>query len=141
MLLAGALPESPPAAAAPADSSPANVAALRALFAERLLAEDPGGLTLRARAGGRETSLRLDWDVPGRVIVLRIALPGDPPTDAVRTAVALSTLNDAIPHGTFVMAAGHIAFRSHVFLDAGGNAPLDTVAFAALLCEEAAEAL
>lgn len=129
------------AATAPADRSPANAAALRELFAERLVAEDQGGLTLSARAGERETSLRLDWDAPGRVIVLRIVLPGDPPADSIQTAIALSTLNNSIPHGTFVMDEGRLAFRSHVFLDAGGDAPLETVAFAVRICEEAAEAL
>jgi hypothetical protein len=134
-------PAPPAAPAALAGQSPANAAELRALFADRLVAEDQRGLTLTARVGERETTLRLDWDVPGRVLVLRIVLPGEPLADAVRTAVALSTLNNAIPYGTFVMDGGRLAFRSHVFLDADGNVPLATVAFAVRICEEAAEAL
>ncbi len=56
-------------------------------------------------------------------------------------AVALSTLNNALPHGAFVLDDGRLAFRSHVFLDAEGNAPIETVAYALRVCEEAAEVL
>jgi hypothetical protein len=59
----------------------------------------------------------------------------------VSAAVALSTLNNALPHGAFVLDDGRLAFRSHVFLDAEGNAPIETVAYALRVCEEAAEVL
>jgi hypothetical protein len=122
-------------------AAPANAAALRARFADRLASTDAGGLTLSARVGERQTTLRLEWDTDARVIVLRIALPADPPGDAVSAAVALSTLNNALPQGAFVLDEGRLAFRSHVFLDAEGNAPLEVVAFAVRVCEQAAEAL
>ena len=145
---ASAAPVAPAAApavarppAAPPRAAPANVAALRAHFADRLVGSDDAGLTLSARVSGRETKLRLAWDTDARVLVLRIALPGDPPEDEVGAAVALSTLNNALPQGAFVLDEGRIAFRSHVFLDAAGNAPIETVAFAAKVCEQAAEAL
>lgn len=134
----------PPAArppAAPPRAAPANVAALRAHFADRLVGSDDAGLTLSARVSGRETKLRLTWDTDARVLVLRIVLPGDPPADEVGAAVALSTLNNALPQGAFVLDEGRIAFRSHVFLDAAGAVPIETVAFAARVCEQAAEAL
>lgn len=139
-----AAPLAPAAArppAAPPRAAPANVAAVRACFADRLVGSDDAGLTLSARVSGRETKLRLAWDTDARVLVLRIALPGDPPADEVGAAVALSTLNNALPQGAFVLDEGRIAFRSHVFLDAAGNVPIETVAFAAKVCEQAAEAL
>jgi hypothetical protein len=120
---------------------PANLAALRARFASRLEAEDDGGLTLAAKVGGKATKLRLAWDLGARVLVIRIALPADPPKDEVGAAIALSTLNNALPHGAFVLDEGRLAFRSHVFLDEGGGAPVDTVAYAVRVCEQAAEAL
>ncbi|MBK8257707.1 MAG: hypothetical protein IPK82_34190 [Polyangiaceae bacterium] len=120
---------------------PINADAIRAMVVDRFVSEDDGGLTIRAEVGTKTTTLRLDWDRPGRVIVLKIALVGERPTDDVRTAVALSTLNNAIPHGTFVVDGGHLAFRSHVFLDSEGMAPLETLAFAIRICEEAAEAV
>jgi hypothetical protein len=131
---AGATASSPRAA-------PSNAAALRARFADRLVASDEGGLTLSARVGGHDTSLRLAWDTEARILVLRIALPGDGPKDEVGAAVALSTLNNALPHGAFVLDQGRIAFRSHVFLDADRNAPVETVAFAVRVCEQAAATL
>jgi hypothetical protein len=139
-------PEPAPAEQAPdapvrTPRHPANAGALRSLFADRLLSEDASGITVTAHVQGRDTTLRIEWDAEARTIVLRIMVPGAPPADAVRTAVALSTLNNAIPYGTFVMEGAKVAFRSHVFLDADSNAPLEIVAFAARTCEEAAEAL
>lgn len=141
-----------PPAAAPPRAAPVEVAAtprgaltnaglLRARFADRLVSADEGGLTLTARVGGRDTTLRLAWDTEARVLVLRIALPADPPEDEVSASIALSTLNNALPHGAFVLDEGRLAFRTHVFLDAEGNAPIEAVAFAAGLCEQAADAL
>lgn len=120
---------------------PTNVADLRAIVADRWVSEDEHGLTLTAHVEGRETTLRLEWDAAQRVLVVRIALPGSPPADPVRTAVALSTLNNALPHGAFVADGEHLAFRSHVFLDADGSVPLETVVFAIRTCQEAAEAM
>jgi hypothetical protein len=134
-------PAEPTAEAAPAARPPANVAAIRAHFGARVLAADAEGMTLKARVGARDTTLRLAWDGDARVLVLRVAIPADPPKDEVGAAVALSTLNNALPHGAFVLEGGRIAFRSHVFLDVAGNAPLETLAFAARVCEQAAEAL
>ena len=121
--------------------APTNVADLRAIVADRWVSEDEHGLTLTAHVEGRETTLRLEWDAAQRVLVVRIALPGSPPADPVRTAVALSTLNNALPHGAFVADGEHLAFRSHVFLDADGSVPLETVVFAIRTCQEAAEAM
>lgn len=135
-----AAPAEEPAAAKPR-TAPANAAALRARFADRVAASDAGGITLRAHVGGRETTLRMAWDTDARVLVIRIALPADPPKDEIGAAVALSTLNNALPHGAFVLDEGRLAFRSHVFLDADGNAPIETVVFAVRVCEQAAEAL
>ncbi len=120
---------------------PTNVADLRAIVADRWVSEDEHGLTLTAHVEGRETTLRLEWDAAQRVLVVRIALPGSPPADPVRTAVALSTLNNALPHGAFIADGEHLAFRSHVFLDADGSVPLETVVFAIRTCQEAAEAM
>jgi len=135
--------EEPKAAAGASARRPLpNALMLRARFADRLVAADEGGMTLKARVGGQETTLRIAWDTEARVLVLRIALPADPPKDEVGAAVALSTLNNALPHGAFVLdEEGRLAFRSHVFLDADGNAPVETVAYAARVCEQAAEAL
>lgn len=120
---------------------PKNVADLRAIVADRWVSEDEQGLTLTAHVEGRETTLRLEWDAAQRVLVVRIALPGSPPADPVRTAIALSTLNNALPHGAFIADGEHLAFRSHVFLDADGSVPLETVVFAIRTCQEAAEAM
>lgn len=138
---APAAPKVVAAAPAAAPRAPRNVKALRAELAARLKGEDACGLTLAASVGGRATTLRLEWDVEARVLVLRLSLPSDPPADEVGAAVALSTLNNALPHGAFVLDHGRITFRSHVFLDAGGDAPIETVVFATRVCELAAEAL
>lgn len=131
----------PVTSGAPAVKSPTNIADLRAIVVDRLVSEDARGLTLTAHVEGRETTLRLEWDADQRVLAVRITLPGSPPADAVRTAVALSTLNNALPHGAFIAEGDHLAFRSHVFLDEAGNAPLETVVFAIRTCQEAAEAM
>lgn len=132
-----------PAEPAPAASArpPANLEAIRAHFKARIISADAEGLTLKARVGPHDTTMRLAWDTDARVVVLRVAIPADPPKDEVGASVALSTLNNALPHGAFVLEAGRLAFRSHVFLDAAGNAPIETLAFAAQVCEQAAEAL
>lgn len=129
-----------PKAAAPRPALK-NAGELKSRFADRLVSADESGLTLAASVGGHETTLRIAWDTEARVLVLKIALPADPPKDEVGAAVALSTLNNALPQGAFVLDEGRLAFRSHVFLDAEGNAPIDTVVFAARVCEQAAEAL
>jgi hypothetical protein len=129
------------AAAEPPRGAAVSAAALRAHFGDRVVAAAEDGLTLSARVGKRETKLRIAWDTDARVLVLRIALPADPPKDEVSAAVALSTLNNALPHGAFVLDDGRLAFRSHVFLDADGNAPIETIAFAVRMCEEAADSL
>jgi len=125
----------------PEPKSPGNVAEIRALVADRVVSEDARGITLSARVDEHDTTLRLEWDAAQRVMVLRIALPGSPPADPVRTAVALSTLNNALPHGAFIAEGERLGFRSHVFLDAEGKAPLEILLFAIRTCEEAAEAM
>jgi hypothetical protein len=134
-----------PAPASPAPAAPtrgpANLGAIKAHFGARMTGADAGGISLSARVGGRDTTLRLAWDADARVLVLRVMIPADPPKDEVSAAVALSTLNNALPHGAFVLEGGRLAFRSHVFLDAAGNAPIETLAFAVGVCEQAAEAL
>jgi type VI secretion system protein VasG len=143
-----------PAPAPPAGPAPATPAApprtepksalgkaLSAHFGDRVIAASDDGLSLSARVGGRDTSLRMVWDTEARVLVLRIALPGGAPADEGRAALALSTLNNSLPHGAFVLDDEGLAFRSHVFMDAAGSVPVETVAFAARMCEQAAEAL
>lgn len=135
------MPSTKPEPAPPAGRTLKNLADLRTIVTDRLVSEDARGMTLTAQVEGRETTLRLEWDLDQRVLALRILLPGAPPADAVRTAVALSTLNNALPFGAFVAEGERLAFRSHVFLDADGTAPLETLVFAIQTCEEAAEAM
>ena len=138
---AAAAPDKPAATKPQASPKGTLGAALAAHFGDRVIAASDDGLSLSARAAGRDTTLRMAWDTEARVLLLRIALPADPPKDELGAAVALSTLNNSLPHGAFVLDEGQLAFRSHVFLDAEGNVPVETVAFAARMCEQAAAAL